>query len=750
MATSAGRGVRPEKLGLALSGGGFRASLFHLGVLRRMAELDILRDVEVLSTVSGGSIVGALYVLFLKKQIDTRGNLTRTHYLDIVDQVQTTMIKGIQLNLRLRLFMNPLGLLRVLLTEHTLGRRMSRLYERYLYGEPVRLLDLDPTCARRTKWWRPGYIPLRDVWFAPEGHDVKGIYKYNTGNSSKLPNLVLNATSLNSGQSFRFSAAEIGDSRLGLFRWDEIETELNPRKRLLELPDSTFDKEASASPNSPLYNYARWWRELRLGTKPRRPAPCRLSVLPGPFPGAELGALRRAKIAAWYLLRGITQEMLVRGSHEYAAWLERFWNAVRRIDSPFADTLLDATRREPNDLDVLLECVLQIYYLRSAQAMSPRLRMDYQDLALSEAVGASACFPPMFPPFVVLGVYDDAHVSRLALTDGGAFDNVGTATLLEEDCNYIIASDTGALLEVEERAAGGRISLAARVPGILMERIGNLQNEELEYKNALAALGTSADALYGLAYFHIESPAVAGSGCTTGLDRKVLGRIRTDMDAFGDVEIAALVNHGYDVADRHIRAKFGNSPFVRSRSLWTAPASPPMTLPAPPGAREQRILRVGHARFFRALKLGILTSWLFVATLVVGVGYAARDSQLSISELATAVADQVTDWIEYLVPVVGARLIHTPVPILWAIVVVGTTAWIAIWGWDSLIDHLRGTYPVIARRLAFAAKWTRSYVVNLVWLVGLVPVWIALAIAATAWAAYVFLNLPFLRNTKIR
>ena len=67
-----------------------------------------------------------------------------------------------------------------------------------------------------------------------------------------------------------------------------------------------------------------------------------------------------------------------------------------------------------------------------------------------------------------------------------------------------------------------------------------------------------------------------------------------------------------------------------------------------------------------------------------------------------------------------------------------------------MIDHLRGTYPVIARRLAFAAKWTRSYVVNLVWLVGLVPVWIALAIAAAAWAAYVFLNLPFLRKTKTR
>ncbi|MDH3442076.1 MAG: hypothetical protein OEM63_15055, partial [Gammaproteobacteria bacterium] len=37
------------KLGLALSGGGFRASLFHLGVLARLAEQDLLRHVHVLS-----------------------------------------------------------------------------------------------------------------------------------------------------------------------------------------------------------------------------------------------------------------------------------------------------------------------------------------------------------------------------------------------------------------------------------------------------------------------------------------------------------------------------------------------------------------------------------------------------------------------------------------------------------------------------------------------------------------------------
>ncbi|HEV7921025.1 MAG TPA: tetratricopeptide repeat-containing protein, partial [Thermoanaerobaculia bacterium] len=58
------------KVGVALSGGGFRASLFHIGVLARLAELDVLRHVEVLSCVSGGSIIGAFYYLALKNRLE--------------------------------------------------------------------------------------------------------------------------------------------------------------------------------------------------------------------------------------------------------------------------------------------------------------------------------------------------------------------------------------------------------------------------------------------------------------------------------------------------------------------------------------------------------------------------------------------------------------------------------------------------------------------------------------------------------
>lgn len=51
----------PHALGLALSGGGSRAAAFHRGTLIALRELDVVERVEVLSTVSGGSLFGAAW-----------------------------------------------------------------------------------------------------------------------------------------------------------------------------------------------------------------------------------------------------------------------------------------------------------------------------------------------------------------------------------------------------------------------------------------------------------------------------------------------------------------------------------------------------------------------------------------------------------------------------------------------------------------------------------------------------------------
>lgn len=52
-------GNSQKRIGLALSGGGFRAAAFHLGVFRELQSLGLLWRVDLLTCVSGGSIAGA-------------------------------------------------------------------------------------------------------------------------------------------------------------------------------------------------------------------------------------------------------------------------------------------------------------------------------------------------------------------------------------------------------------------------------------------------------------------------------------------------------------------------------------------------------------------------------------------------------------------------------------------------------------------------------------------------------------------
>src|ERR1019366_6646575 len=64
-----------------------------------------------------------------------------------------------------------------------------------------------------------------------EGYNQRVLYADPRG--SAIPNLIMNSTALNSGAPFRFSSVEIGDPRLGYFRYDEVNI-LEARKQLLD------------------------------------------------------------------------------------------------------------------------------------------------------------------------------------------------------------------------------------------------------------------------------------------------------------------------------------------------------------------------------------------------------------------------------------------------------------------------------------------------------------------------------------
>jgi hypothetical protein len=61
--------VAPDQLmGLAFSGGGIRSATFNLGVLQALAELELLREFDYLSTVSGGGYIGSWLTAWIARE----------------------------------------------------------------------------------------------------------------------------------------------------------------------------------------------------------------------------------------------------------------------------------------------------------------------------------------------------------------------------------------------------------------------------------------------------------------------------------------------------------------------------------------------------------------------------------------------------------------------------------------------------------------------------------------------------------
>jgi predicted acylesterase/phospholipase RssA len=182
------------KVGLALSGGGFRASLYHLGTLARLAECNVLRRVEVLSCVSGGSIVGAHYYLKLRKLLKDHPDeeIPDRAYVDLVQELISEFLAGVRRNLR-----------NTLLTTVSLRSRSERAGELFeeLFYKPLR--DTPSSGP-----WR-----MDDLLIKPAGEGQGFTLRYkNWTRAAKIPMLVLNATTLNTGHSWQFTASWMGES----------------------------------------------------------------------------------------------------------------------------------------------------------------------------------------------------------------------------------------------------------------------------------------------------------------------------------------------------------------------------------------------------------------------------------------------------------------------------------------------------------------------------------------------------------
>ena len=199
------------KIGLALSGGGFRASLFHIGVLARLAERRVLRHIEVLSCVSGGSIIGAHYYVALRHHLQKHfdADILDNDYVQIVRDMANAFLEGVQKNIRTRVAGDFMSNVRMILQPDKYSRteRLGQLYESEIYS---RIKDGEEKADR---WLNDLFIqPLvetatggtaPDEGFSPKLHNWK--------RNAKVPILILNATTLNTGHVWQFSASWMGE-----------------------------------------------------------------------------------------------------------------------------------------------------------------------------------------------------------------------------------------------------------------------------------------------------------------------------------------------------------------------------------------------------------------------------------------------------------------------------------------------------------------------------------------------------------
>lgn len=205
------------KLGLALSGGGFRASFFHIGLLAHLAEIGLLRQVEVISTVSGGSIIGVLYYLHLKNLLETKSDdeISNKDYLDILQKIEVDFLKAVQKNIIMTAYKNPFKTIRMAGDNYNSSIRLAELYEEHFYRPVFNKNSKEP-------------IKMSDLKIIPKGEN-NNFYplKDNPSRQAKVPVLLINAALLNTGRNWYFEATHMGEHPRDTLDWQSVDK--NPR-----------------------------------------------------------------------------------------------------------------------------------------------------------------------------------------------------------------------------------------------------------------------------------------------------------------------------------------------------------------------------------------------------------------------------------------------------------------------------------------------------------------------------------------
>jgi len=216
-----------------------------------------------------------------------------------------------------------------------------------------------------------------------------------------------------------------------------------------------------------------------------------------------------------------------------------------------------------------------LFYASSLQTgssvrMDRRRFADYKigeipspDLPLARVVGASSAFPPVLSPVYfefdpaqwqpLPGAYLYPNVElrrRVALTDGGVYDNLGLEAIYDR-CDTVLVSDASAPFDIVNEAIGDPLSQMTRVNAVMMEQTRALRRRAVVNE---FTTGRRGGTFWGIGTrigdYGLPNTVANDTPLTASLEL-----IRTRLNRFSAEEQGHLINWGYALADAAMRRR---------------------------------------------------------------------------------------------------------------------------------------------------------------------------------------------------
>ncbi|NOY40704.1 MAG: hypothetical protein GXP26_02545 [Planctomycetes bacterium] len=504
-----------QEIGLALSGGGFRATVYHLGVVRFLRDAGLLDQVSHITSVSGGSVLGAHLALNWdrycgsEKEFDDAANeLTRFIQLDVRNRIVRRYPLAALLN----------GTRRVIRAGS--NRRLTRPgllethYEKYLFGD-------------------------RCLSELPE-HPQLHILATNVGEGSLCSftrrGIILQTRSSNDQQGFKLVQADLATVSMAVAASSAFPGFFPP----LEL--TAWDVGATEG-EFPPHSFTDGAIFDNLGIRM--------------FRWIEQSWMQKDKairVEDFIDIEAIAAVIRKAASSEGES-------PVHRIASLITPALPNHGQSDSIGETELTEGKKQLAKSLWSLIENQRLYLDpsFQEIRLKDPAAQSLLHLARSADRIP--EWGDHLTLNRQLVDSALEQATGQPCFCDEGAKprVILVSDAGKKMSLVPGGQGsGLIQTAIRSSEILMDRVWQLEKETFE--NLPGCLFASIN--------DTVSPSEDRSALPMGIQRQV-SRIRTDLDYFDDLEIRSLAQHGYCVARRTCRSNpecFGND--LPSGSQW--------------------------------------------------------------------------------------------------------------------------------------------------------------------------------------